>query len=421
MNRFMPLAPLGTVDVRDSLNSEFLGGWVAGRVIYKDMIALVLQSRGQQSKFEASIIEDRSALSPQTFMEKCKLGDIVCVQVNGPDLSLFQKGVVLNTSIGALDYRSFDFVASQRWTQYLNVIRNYFVSNDFIELETPHLVRSPGTEPFLDPFEVEFHQGGHSQRFYLPTSPEFSLKKALVRGWTKIFEIKKVFRNGEVSEHHQPEFTMLEWYRAYERPEAITNDIQNLLERLTQHFNLPHVETVETTMAQKFDQVLDFKLSPETTREQLLEECKSRQIHFTHEDSWNDLFHRLMIEFIEPSMKDGRAWIVRDFPPSQSAFARINNQGWADRFEMYWKGLEITNCFHELNDAQENILRQVRDLEIKIQIGKKAVDLDSDFQAHLLHGMPPAAGIALGVDRLFMGLFDYSEISDTRLAPLTMD
>jgi lysyl-tRNA synthetase class 2 len=304
----------------------------------------------------------------------------------------------------------------------LKTVREFFEARGFIEAATPTLVASPGTEPFLDPFETEWVFGSARHKFFLPTSPEFHLKKMLSFGWTRVFELKTCFRNGELSPSHQAEFLMLEWYRAYATLDAIADDVGALLDFLLMRLNPSHgiQKLTRTTMADLFAKAFaGFELRSTTSIDELRELAKSQAVHFDPTDSWDDVFLRIFIEKIEDKLGAEGPLLVRGYPPSQAALSRIAHNGFADRFEVYWRGLELANAFHELNDPIENQVRFKKDAELKAQLGKAAVPGDLKLLEAFESGMPPAGGIALGVERLFMALFEIQDISETRAFPLS--
>jgi lysyl-tRNA synthetase class 2 len=310
---------------------------------------------------------------------------------------------------------TFTFERSEQWATFLSKIRLHFTSQDFVEAQTPTLVPSPGTEPFLDPFSTEWILGSRKRTLFLPTSPEFHLKQMLSRGWTRIFELKTCFRNGEMGDHHAPEFLMLEWYRAYSNLDAIANDFDSLLQTLGATFARPITHLKRTTMAELFAQALGgFVLAPETTREELAELALSHSVTVDSTDSFDDIFFRLFLEKIESKLGSDGPLLVSDYPPSQAALSRIGQNGFAERFEVYWRGLELANAFHELNDPSENERRFVEDAAKKIQLGKSPIPRDENLVRSLKRGLPPSGGIAVGVDRLFMALFEIATIDETR-------
>ncbi len=316
---------------------------------------------------------------------------------------------------------NYNLQRSKEWQFFLNQIRKVFHTLDFIEVQTPTLIRAPGTEPHLDVFSTQFQMGQNKETLYFPTSPELHLKKMISLGWQRIYEFKNCFRNGEISEHHQPEFMMLEWYRAYDNLDRIIKDIQGMLNFLKLHWPKPIIGFAPlkvVTVADLFREFYDFNLEPQTTREQLAELCKKHNIEISASDTWDEVFFKIFLEKIEPSLGFEAPTIVRNYPPSQSALARISPEGWADRFEFYWKGLEIANAFHELNDPYEQARRFQEDLKKKKENGKEVTPIDEDFLKSLRAGFPPTAGIALGLDRLFMAITDIKDIRRTRAFPL---
>jgi elongation factor P--(R)-beta-lysine ligase len=156
-------------------------------------------------------------------------------------------------------------------------------------------------------------------------------------------------------------------------------------------------------------------LPPATTREELLALCDRLGLHALDEDSFNDLFHRLLIDHIEPKFSAMGPLIVRDFPPSQAALARLTPDGWADRFEFYWNGLEIANAFNEVTDPQEQIKRWQNEKNERAHLGTSEVPDDPDLIEALRRGLPPTGGIALGVERLYMACTGIREIRKLKL------
>ncbi len=316
------------------------------------------------------------------------------------------------------------------WASFLQQVRNYFVNRGFVETRTPSLVPSPGLEPHLDPLSLDVHVGRQRFEMYLPTSPEFHLKKLLVMGCDRLFELKDCFRDGELTEHHQIEFLMLEWYRAFSNLDLIEEDLRGLVSHVESwacQFVSPRSEGVArevvpevVTVADLFKQFYGFELTPKTTARELVELAKRSEIFADPNEDFDDVFFRLMIQRIEPTLGKLKPQVVRNWPPSQAALARLTKEGWADRFEFYWRGLEIANAFHELNDPLEQRRRFSRDIEKKISLGKAPVPVDRSFLEALDYGLPPASGIALGVDRLFMAVMGISEISGARVFPMNM-
>lgn len=365
---------------------------------------------------------------------RISLGDIVALELRFKSIEVFERKVSLKGTevlkvVLLAPYKSggSEFGPSNkiqtlhRWNEFLEAVRFFFRDRGFVEAHTPTLVSSTGLEPHLDPFVTRFEMGKENKTYFLPTSPEFHLKRMLSLGWRNIFEIKNCFRNGEVSDHHLPEFYMLEWYRGFSNLEAIKKDLKELIFFLCE--NLRWVATschsapefASTTMAQLFGKNVDFELSPQTTIEELRSLVAHLNLYSLPEDSWDELFHRIFLEKIEPRLPTQSPLIIEKFPPSHAALARLDSEGWADRFEFYWKGFEIANAYHELNDPVEQRRRFESEVQKKKDLGKAAVPLDEDLLTALETGFPPSGGIALGLDRLFMALTGTRNISETRV------
>ena len=261
---------------------------------------------------------------------------------------------------------------------------------------------------------------------YLPTSPEFHLKKLLVGGWQRVFEIHKCFRNGEAGAIHQPEFYMLEWYRVNEELTSLKKDVILLIEHLQnwaitkgvpQQKQDTHQDALDETMPSLFQKEVHFNLTPQTSKKELEDLLDQLNINRAPDDTWNDLFFRVFLEKIEPQLKNKGKVFVSDFPPSMAALAKIDDCGWAQRFEFYWQGLEIANAFYELTDAEEQMKRFEEDLREKDRLKKERVPIDEDFISSLKEGMPPSSGIALGLERLFMAITGIKDIREFKLFP----
>jgi lysyl-tRNA synthetase class 2 len=311
----------------------------------------------------------------------------------------------------------------EAWSRFLATTRSYFLRQNFLEGRTPTLVPSPGLEPFLEPCSVNVLFGGKDLAMYLPTSPEFHLKKLISMGVDRVFEFKDCFRNGEVAHHHQIEFLMLEWYRAFSSLDNIVADLLGLVSELKkdplfQKAQSLQLEPEVLTVADLFKRHIDFTLTPTTTARELALLARERGVFADSSEDFDDVFFRLFLEFVEPHLGKAHPQIVKHWPPSQAALARLTKEGWADRFEFYVEGLEIANAFHELNDPVEQRRRFARDIQKKLDLGRDPVPVDPEFLQALDFGLPPASGIALGVDRLFMAMTGIREISNSRVFPL---
>lgn len=301
-----------------------------------------------------------------------------------------------------------------KWNLFIEKIRKYFNSENFIELQTPSLVVCPGFEPSLEVFQTEFQLGSIRKTLFLPTSPELSIKKiishlVLEEVNLNVFEIAKVFRNDEVTSRHIPEFFMLEWYRCFRPLADIQSDIVNLIKSLSKEDDL---QIERASMKELFKKYLHFDLTPHTTFTDLKLLADSLKMDCSRIDNFDDLFNLLFIEKIEFNWPKEKLFFLEKYPPSQAALARVDSEGWAERFEFYWQGYEIANAFHELNDPFIQQERIKKDLELKKKYGKKEISTDEKFIQALEYGMPPTSGVALGLERLFMALNNCSEIQN---------
>lgn len=336
--------------------------------------------------------------------------------------------------------------------QVIRAIRLFFVKEEFHEVETPLLVKSPGTEPYLEVFATELeNEQAQKQPAYLLTSPEYAMKKLLVGGLGKIYQICKSFRNQEsFGGSHNPEFTILEWYRSeadyfdimddfarlllfisqqlqsyyQEKTGEFAKDMRkrlaaNKLEYLGKNYNLS-VPYQRLTVAQAFKKYLNIE------EDQLLElkqlRAKAQQLNYplAASETWDELFYQLFLNEIEPALaKLNQPVIIYDYPLSQAALSKVkvDNPNFAERFEIYLAGLELGNAFSELTDAKEQESRFREELKQRQELNKTSYDLDQDFIEALQVGMSETGGIAVGIDRLIMLFAGTTEINDVLFFP----
>ncbi len=310
----------------------------------------------------------------------------------------------------------------ERWLKFLSSVESFFIKKKFYQAQTPFLVICPGLEPTLEPFSVQFEFGAYKKKLFLPTSPELHLKKILSEGVSSLFEIKTCFRNKELGFQHQPEFQMLEWYRAYKTLDHLVEDIHELIHALGSlqpQFQDPIIN--KTTMKNLFQVHLNFCLTPETTQKELLALAQSLNLRVDDTDSWDDLFFLVFIDKIEPHLGQGEITFVFDYPPSQAALAKINSRGWADRFEMYWQGYEIANAFNELTCPRQQLERFQKEQKNRKKLNKEYIPIDEEFIKSLQLGLPPSVGIALGLERLYMAMNSIKDIGQLKHFPLRMN
>jgi lysyl-tRNA synthetase class 2 len=263
----------------------------------------------------------------------------------------------------------------------------------------------------------------------LPTSPEFAMKRLLVGGLERIFQICPAFRDEPESTTHRPEFTMLEWYRARASYEDIMRDAEELVSALAVRVHgKPEIRfggrVISVATPWPRLQVRDLFLEHagvdlvrSADAAALARECARLGLSCSAGDTWDDLYFRIWLNVVEPRLPADRAVFVTRYPASQAALARVDKDPdgstWARRFEAYAGGLELGNAFDELTDPVEQRARFASDMELRARVygpDFPASPLDEGFLAALEEGMPPAGGIAMGVDRLVMLLADETDI-----------
>jgi lysyl-tRNA synthetase class 2 len=317
-------------------------------------------------------------------------------------------------------------------------IRRFFANRDFLEVETPSLQVSPGLEPHLMAFSTELvtEHGARLPR-HLHTSPEFAMKKLLVAGLPRIFQLARVFRNGERGRLHHPEFTMLEWYRAGAGYRDLMADCEALLRACLAAAGAnsfrwegreadPSKSWQYVSVAEAFSRFCAIDLlatAPDPARPSfdLLAAAARRARIEPHEgDNWEDLFFRIFLERIEPHLGIGAPTILYDYPIALAALSRakLDDPRLAERFELYLCGVELANAFGELTHAATQRARFEADRARKRALYGYDYPVDEDFIAALDHGMPESAGIALGVDRLVMLATGAASIDEVLWAPV---
>jgi lysyl-tRNA synthetase class 2 len=315
-------------------------------------------------------------------------------------------------------------------------VRAFFAARGFTEVETACLQASPGNEAHLHAFATELIGADESRsRLYLATSPEFSLKKLLAGGERRIFEFARVFRNRERGPLHHPEFTLLEWYRAEEPYEALMADCAALIADAARALEAsvlsfrgrtadPFVDPERITVAQAFSRFAGIDLlatvaAGESDRDALAAAAGSAHIRVAADDTWSDIFSRVLVEMIEPQLGIGRPTILYEYPVAEAALARpaAHDPRVAERFELYACGVELANAFGELTDPVEQRRRFAAEMSEKERVHGERYPVDEDFLAALGH-MPQASGIALGFDRLVMLLTGATRIEQVLWAPV---
>lgn len=299
-------------------------------------------------------------------------------------------------------------------------LRSWFVDSGYTEVEPAALQISPGNEAHLHAFSTDFvDETGARRRYHLHTSPELAMKKLLAAGETRIFAFAPVYRNGERGPLHSPEFTMLEWYEVGAPYTHIMDQCGEMLrvaaresgttswrrgKRTIDPFAAPERLTVAEALARHAGvDLLSTLHSGDANKNALAVQLNSNGIRVAPDDTWSDLFSRVLVERVEPAIGDARATILTEYPSVEAALARRtpHDPRVAERFELYACGVELANCFGELTDPIEQRRRFEAEMDEKERIYGVRYPIDEDFLAALAQ-MPPTSGGALGFDRLVM-------------------
>lgn len=290
--------------------------------------------------------------------------------------------------------------ALRQRAQVLQQIRTFFTARQVMEVETPILSEASITDVHLGWLECHWQPAGMSQprRLFLHTSPEFPMKRLLCAGSGDIYQLGKVFRDDDAGRFHNPEFTMLEWYRLGFDHHDLMCEVDALLRVVLKSGGGEFVRYREC-----FERVLN--INPFTAELSELQRLCQEKAGYSGEPMARDECLQLLFAYqIEPTLGHQQPCFVFGFPASQAALARIDpdNPDEACRFEVYVRGVELANGFHELSDADEQLRRFQQDNEKREQLGKPTGNIDRRLIDALHAGLPECAGVALGVDRLIM-------------------
>jgi len=311
-------------------------------------------------------------------------------------------------------------------------LSDWFADEGFVEVECAVLQVSPGNETHLHAFSTGFESDdGRTSSLFLHTSPEFSCKKLLAAGETKIVDFARVFRNREQGPLHSPEFTMVEWYRTGADLQQVMQDAANLCRtalattgagaltwkgRTCDPTMTPDYLTLTEAFHRHASIDLDGLLHDHTG---LRDAARAAGVGVTDDASWSDIFSAVLVAKIEPKLGDGRLTVLHRYPVCEAALARAcpDDPRYAERFELYACGVELANGFHELTDAAEQRARFEADMDLKQQLYGERYPIDEDFLEALGH-MPDASGVALGFDRLVMLAAGARSIHDVQWTPV---
>jgi lysyl-tRNA synthetase class 2 len=292
-------------------------------------------------------------------------------------------------------------------------VRAWFEEQGFLEVETPLRVFSPGQEVHLDAIPAD---GGR----HLITSPEYHMKRLVAAGASRIFQLGRSFRAGERGAHHEPEFTMLEWYRAEAPLEVIAQDCEALLRVAARAAGADLASSVDlespferTTVRELVRRHTGLGLQGDETADELRAKVAATGVPLGSATAWDDVFFQLFLDRVEPHLGQRRPTFVFDWPLALGALARRKpaDPRLVERFELYAGGLELANAFGELTDPVEQRARFLAEAATRKARGKTVYPIDEKLLAALSR-MPPTSGVALGFDRLVMLVLGAREIRD---------
>jgi lysyl-tRNA synthetase class 2 len=314
---------------------------------------------------------------------------------------------------------SASFEVIQQRAECLARARRYFAENGALEVETPLLVSATIPDPNIPSFSTAVASPGEPSGYrscrYLSTSPEFAMKRLLAAGSKPIYQICKAFRQGEQGRLHNPEFTLLEWYRPGFDHHQLMDEVATLVMCLAEGYRGFEVEE-RLTYGDCFQRYLE--IDPFIADVSLLKACAEKQgietntgLTESDRDGWLDL---LMSHCVQPHLGQNRLSFVYDYPASQAALAKIRpgSPPVAERFELFIDGVELANGFHELQDAAEQRARFKQELQSRQDGGLEDIAIDEYFLAALEEGLPECAGVAMGLDRLLLVLTGAGRLED---------
>lgn len=303
---------------------------------------------------------------------------------------------------------SANIAALKQRAEVLAQIRQFFKDRNVFEVETPLLCHATVTDPYIQSMQIQQGFLPAVPAGFLQTSPEYAMKRLLAAGSGSIFQLCKAFRHDEVGWQHNPEFTLLEWYRVGFDHHALMQEIDALLQYILKTKPAEKLSYQQVFLHYLNIDPLDCEL------DDLIQLAKRQSIDISGEFDRDDWLNLLFTHCIEHQLGHEAPLFMYDYPASQAALAKINpnDNRVAERFEVYINGIELANGFHELCDAKEQRARFERDLTMRQEHHITEVPIDENFLQALAHGLPDCAGVALGVDRLLMLALQKSSINE---------
>ncbi|WP_049608752.1 elongation factor P--(R)-beta-lysine ligase [Yersinia mollaretii] len=297
-------------------------------------------------------------------------------------------------------------------------IRRFFADRGVLEVETPTMSQATVTDIHLVPFETRFVGPGAADglTLYMMTSPEYHMKRLLAAGSGSIYQLGRSFRNEEAGRHHNPEFTMLEWYRPHYDMYRLMNEVDDLLQQI---LDCNSAETLSYQQAFQRHLGIDPLSAEKAQLREVAAKLDLSNVADTEEDR-DTLLQLLFTVGVEPHIGRDKPAFVYHFPASQASLAVISTEDHrvAERFEVYFKGIELANGFHELTDGDEQLQRFEQDNRSRAKRGLPQHPIDMNLIAALKHGLPDCSGVALGVDRLVMLALNAERLSDVIAFPV---
>ena len=303
----------------------------------------------------------------------------------------------------------------------LSKLRAFFDNENILEVQTPILSQAGNTEPTIESFVTQEHENSthNIQPSFLNTSPEFAMKRLLAAGYGSMYQITPAFRQDEQGKRHNPEFTLLEWYRIDFDHHALMGEVNALIRFVAEDvLNLGRSEFFSYQDAMiKFAEIDPFNATNKELKQATIKAgIDAVGMDDAVQDTWLDL---IMSQVVEKNLPLNCPVFIYDYPASQAALAKIRKgmPDVAERFELYINGMELANGFHELSDAEEQAERFKQQQQQRKKSGQQGIPADYHLIEALKHGLPECAGVAIGLDRLLMVLTGVEHINEVLTFP----